>query len=119
MTTARSLLRQLRALRAAYEARHRPSDLVVEIIGGLPEPSRWATVGGWFFEAEREECKLEFIVRVQQEAADQTIVFGGLPPLPGTEMIPPHRPSPTNTTWWPETDELASTPQSEPDPPAE
>jgi hypothetical protein len=102
----RRLRRYLDSVRPRASAR-------IEIIGGLPDvPARWASVGDRFLEANKAETRRDFEARVCRSAAGKPAIFGGLPPLPGSEMTrASSAPTPSPSYWGAETPDEHSKPE--------
>jgi hypothetical protein len=93
-TTLRTLLAAIRKTLARYE-----------ILGGLPGGARIAWASGHWLEAEPGECKAAFEARAFKASTGRLVIFGGLPPFPGTMTILTPDPQPPAPSYWSEEDE--------------
>ena len=87
MTTFLALHKKLDTILARARSALIDGATWVEVQGGLPNaPRRHAYVGGTFIEPEPGELRTMFELRLAQMRAP-VVVFGGLPPLPGTDTM--------------------------------
>jgi hypothetical protein len=66
-----------------------PQRPIIRIKGGLPGTSLFATLKGRVYKATVWESDAEFVTRVASEGIPGTLFVGGLPPMPGTNVIMP------------------------------
>jgi hypothetical protein len=81
----------------------------IEVAGGLPRNvfhRRRAFAGGQMIEPEPGEARDTFEWRIGALAGYGPVVLGGLPPLPGTDTLPPEVMDPGDTKdYWGDPDE--------------
>jgi hypothetical protein len=66
-----------------------PQRPTVRITGGIPGTPLFATLAGKTYRATAWETDSEFVDRVASEPVSGTLYVGGLPPMPGTNVLMP------------------------------